>query len=82
MSKPAKPAAEPSFEDALTRLEAILEAMETGELALETLLARFEEGTKLVKLCQDRLATAEVRLQKLEQAADGTLTVKPLEVEE
>lgn len=82
MSKPAKPAAEPGFEEALTRLEAIVEAMETEELALETLLGRFEEGTKLVKLCQEKLAAAEVRLEKLEQSADGTLVARPAEVEE
>jgi len=40
------------FEEALKKLEGIVEAMEAGELPLETMLARFEEGTRLVKVCQ------------------------------
>ncbi|MCC6231943.1 MAG: exodeoxyribonuclease VII small subunit [Verrucomicrobiales bacterium] len=65
MSKAAK-ATEPSFEDALGKLEAIVEAMEGGDLPLEQLLARYEEGARLVKFCQDRLSAAELRLQELE----------------
>lgn len=79
VSKPAKTAAEPNFEDALTRLEGIVEAMETEELALETLLARYEEGLKLARLCHDKLAAAETRLKKLEEDAGGALVVKPAE---
>ena len=70
MSKAAK-ATEPTFEDALGKLESIVETMETGELPLEQLMNRFEEGTRLVKFCQDRLAAAEVRLQQLQPDADG-----------
>jgi len=39
----------PPFEEALKKLEGIVEAMESDDLPLETLLARYEEGTKLVK---------------------------------
>ena len=68
MSKAAK-ATEPSFEDALGKLEAIVEAMEGGDLPLEQLLARYEEGARLVTFCQGRLAAAEVRLRELEPQA-------------
>ncbi len=70
MSKAAK-ATEPTFEDALGKLESIVEAMEGGELPLEQLLSRFEEGTRLAKLCQDKLATAELRIRQLEARSDG-----------
>ncbi|MGE3313333.1 MAG: exodeoxyribonuclease VII small subunit [Limisphaerales bacterium] len=70
MSKAAK-ATEPTFEDALGKLESIVEAMEGGELPLEQLLSRFEEGTRLAKLCQDKLATAELRIQQLGARPDG-----------
>lgn len=71
MSKAAKATEPATFEDALTRLESIVEAMETGDLPLEQLLARYEEGTRLVKQCQDRLSAADLRIQQLEPDADG-----------
>lgn len=71
MSKAAKATEPPSFEEALTRLESIVEAMETGDLPLEQLLNRYEEGTRLVKQCQDRLSSAELRIQQLEPDDQG-----------
>ena len=50
---------ETSFETAMERLEKIVEEMESGKMLLEDLLVRYEEGMKLVKVCQDRLAQAE-----------------------
>ena len=83
MSKAVK-AAEPvkaenlPFEDALKRLETIVEAMESEDLPLETLLARYEEGTRLAKVCQAKLADAELKIQKLEKNSAGEVTLKPL----
>jgi exodeoxyribonuclease VII small subunit len=51
-------------------------------LPLETLLAKYEEGIKLVKVCQDTLAEAELKIQQLEKNAAGEFTLKPLEVSE
>ena len=84
MSKAAKannPASGPGeglpFEEALKKLESIVEAMEGDELPLETLLARFEEGTRLVQICQAKLAEAEVKIQQLEKNAAGRRKLKP-----
>lgn len=66
------------FEEALKRLETIVEAMESEDLPLETLLARFEEGTKLVKVCQSKLAEAELKIQKLEKNSAGEPVLKPM----
>lgn len=71
MSKAPK-ATEPNFEDALGRLEAIVEAMEGGELPLEQLLGRYEEGTRLARLCQEKLAAAEQRIIELQPPASET----------
>jgi exodeoxyribonuclease VII small subunit len=68
-----------AFEEALKKLETIVEAMESGDLPLETLLAKFEEGTRLVKVCQVKLTEAELKIQKLEKSAAGDLTLKPLD---
>ena len=70
------------FEEALKRLEAIVEAMESEDLPLETLLAKYEEGTRLSRICQEKLAEAEVKIQQLEKNAAGEIKVKPLTLEE
>jgi exodeoxyribonuclease VII small subunit len=67
------------FEEALKKLEGIIEAMESGDLPLETLLARYEEGTRLVKICQEKLAEAESKIQQLEKNAEGEMKLKPFE---
>jgi exodeoxyribonuclease VII small subunit len=73
------PAKSPPFEEALQQLEAVVEAMESDDLPLETLLARYEEGAKLVKVCQEKLAEAELKIQQLEKTAAGEMKLKPFE---
>ena len=65
------------FEEALKKLESVVEAMESGDLPLESLLARFEEGTSLVKACQMKLEEAELKINQLEKNAAGELVLKP-----
>jgi exodeoxyribonuclease VII small subunit len=66
------------FEAALKKLESIVEAMESEDLPLETLLTRYEEGTRLAKMCQEKLAEAELKIQKLERNASGEMKLTPL----
>ena len=66
------------FEEALKKLEAIVDAIESGDLPLEGLLAKYEEGMKLAKVCQEKLAEAELKIQQLEKNASGEITLKPL----
>jgi exodeoxyribonuclease VII small subunit len=73
------PAKTPPFEEALEKLEGIVGDMESGDLPLETLLAKYEEGSKLVKICQQKLAEAELKIQQLEKSAAGEMKLKPLE---
>ena len=70
------------FEEALKKLETIVEAMESEDLPLETLLARYEEGTRLVKICQEKLAEAELKIQQLEKNSAGEMKLKPVELPE
>jgi len=72
------PAKSPPFEEALKKLEDIVETMESGELPLEALLARYEEGMRLLKICQEKLAEAELKIQQLEKNTAGELKLKPL----
>lgn len=58
---------EPTFEEALASLEALVASMESGEVPLATLVEKFEEGSKLVKTCEERLKQAELKIEKLRQ---------------
>jgi len=73
----SNPSKNPPFEEALKKLEGIVEAMESDELPLETLIARYEEGTRLAKVCQEKLAEAELKIQQLEKNAAGEMKLKP-----
>ena len=74
-----KPAPEANFEQAMKRLEAIVEQMESGELSLEDLIVRYEEGMKLVKVCQERLASAEQRIEIITRGSGGKPAVRKFE---
>ena len=54
-----------SFEKALDRLETLVREMESGELSLEDMMARFEEGQALVKVCAGTLNQVERRIEIL-----------------
>ena len=66
-----QPTETPSFEDALAQLESIVEAMEAGDVPLADLLAKFEEGNKLLKICESRLKDAEMKIELLKKQKDG-----------
>ena len=70
---------QPSFEDALSRLVAIVESMEAGDVPLADLIARFEQGTQLLKVCEGRLQEAELRIEQLRRQKDGSLAVERFE---
>jgi exodeoxyribonuclease VII small subunit len=65
-----------SFEAALTKLEGIVESMESGEVPLAELLAQFEEGSKLLKVCELRLKDAEMKIEQLKKQNGGAVFAK------
>jgi exodeoxyribonuclease VII small subunit len=60
-----------SFEVALGKLESVVESMESGDVPLAELLAKFEEGTKLLRVCENRLKDAELKIEQLKKQKDG-----------
>jgi exodeoxyribonuclease VII small subunit len=62
---------EPSFEEAAERLEALIEAMESGETPLAELVEKFEEGTRLLRVCREQLRQAELKIEKLNVETDA-----------
>ena len=55
--------------------------MESDKLPLEDLLTRYEEGTKLVKVCESRLQNAEKRIEIIAKNAAGEIRVEEFEPE-
>lgn len=62
--------AELDFESALADLEALVERLESGELALSDSLEQFERGVALSRQCQDLLAQAQIKVSQLTQPDD------------
>jgi exodeoxyribonuclease VII small subunit len=78
-SKPKQRETELNFEGAMDRLEKIVEQMESGKLPLEDLIVRYEEGMNLVKICQQRLANAEQKIEIIARNSAGKIVVKDFE---
>ena len=70
-----------SFEEALAKLESIVESMESGDVPLADLIARFEQGTKLLQVCETRLKEAELRIEQLKKSKDGSLSLEKFDTE-
>src|SRR4051794_13832549 len=68
-----------NFEGAMDRLEKIVEQMESGKLPLEDLIVRYEEGMKLVKICQERLANAEQKIEIITRNTASKAVVEQFE---
>ena len=69
------------FEECLQRLEAIVSALEAGNLPLEESLKVFEEGIVLSRRCARNLEEAERRIELLAKDESGELTTKPFTFE-
>jgi len=71
----AKKTDEPVFEEAVKRLEVILEKMNSGNVSLDDSLKMFEEANQLIGSCQKRLASAEQKVEKLIKTRQGELSL-------
>jgi exodeoxyribonuclease VII small subunit len=72
---------EKKFEEAMQRLEELVQNLENGELPLESALEAFEEGMQLIKFCSRKLEEAEKRVSLLVQNNAGEVTRAPFEQE-
>ena len=61
-----------TFEESMVRLEQIVRAMERGDVPLEESLKLFQEGTELVRSCGKLLDDAQLQVNKIMTAADGS----------
>lgn len=70
---------EVEFEQALKKLESIVENLESGEMTLEAALKQYEEGVRMADICSKRLSEAEKKVEVLMKASGGKLKAEPFE---
>lgn len=64
------------FEDAMKRLDAIVEKLEEDKLPLEEMLARYEEGVALAKYCAEKLEAAEQKVRLIARQSGGEASLE------
>ncbi|MFX4260964.1 exodeoxyribonuclease VII small subunit [Pelotomaculum propionicicum] len=69
----------PSFEEAISRLEAVVRELEGGGLSLEKALELFAEGIELSRVCSRNLEAAEQRIAILTRDDAGSLSLKDID---
>ena len=71
-----------TFEEAMKRLEEIVERLGEGNLSLEESLKLFEEGMELCKVCHKKLDEAGYKVEKLVEKEGGELCIEGFEIDE
>jgi exodeoxyribonuclease VII small subunit len=66
-----------SFEQALAELETIVRQLESGEVELEKSISIYERGAALRAHCEGKLTDAELKVEKIVQGKDGSLSLEP-----
>ena len=74
--------AEKKFEDAMKRLEDIVNNLEGGDMPLEESIKAFEEGMKLLSFCSGKLEEVEKRVSILIKESDGRYAKRPFNEDE
>ncbi len=71
--------AEIKFEEALKKLEKIVEDLEKGDLSLDDALKKYQEGIELSRLCSQRLENAKKKIDVLVKNKKGEFELKPID---
>lgn len=71
--------AEAKFEDALKKLEKIVEDLEKGDLPLDEALKKYQEGIELSRSCSQKLESARKKIDLLVKNKKGEFELKPLD---
>ncbi|RLA90268.1 MAG: exodeoxyribonuclease VII small subunit [Deltaproteobacteria bacterium] len=66
-----------NFEEALKRLENLIQQLESGDLPLEQALQIFEEGMRLIRFCTHKLDEVEKKVEILLRDEEGRLVTQP-----
>ena len=69
-----------SFEDALKALEGIVQQLERGQVKLDEAISAYERGALLKRHCEQKLAEAKMKVEKIVFAADGSVATQPADL--
>ena len=69
-----------SFEDALKELEGIVQQLERGQVKLDEAIGAYERGALLKKHCEQKLAEAKMKVEKIVFSADGSVGTQPADL--
>ena len=69
-----------SFEDALKELEGIVKQLEQGQVKLDEAITAYERGAQLKKHCEQKLAEAKMKVDRIVFSADGTVGSQPADL--
>ena len=69
-----------SFEDALKELETIVQQLEQGKTKLDEAISAYERGALLKRHCEQKLAEAKMKVEKISFSADGSVTSQPADL--
>ena len=70
-----------NFEQALQELEQIVRALEEGETSLDGAIDSYERGALLKRHCEEKLAQAKARVEKISVGTDGALSASPVDID-
>lgn len=68
-----------SFEEALAQLENIVRELEGGKIKLDDAVDAYEKATALKKFCEEKLKTAQLKIEKINVSPENKLSVEPLD---
>ena len=68
-----------SFEEALQKLEAIVRDLEGGRIKLDDAVEAYEKAVALKKICEEKLKSAQLKIEKIEVSPEGEITLQPLD---
>ena len=71
-----------SFEKALGELEEIVRALESGNAPLEESIEQYERGIALKTHCEEKLAEARLKIEKITLSPDGSVKTEPFDIKE
>lgn len=69
-----------SFEDALRELETIVQQLEQGKTKLDEAITAYERGALLKRHCEQKLAEAKMKVEKISFSADGSVSSQPADL--
>jgi len=80
MSNSNKKPEEFTFEEALSELEKVVRALESGESDLQSSIDNYEYGMKLKKICEDKLKDAQTKIEKITISSNGEASTENFEI--